>query len=61
MLRLLTLTFSQPGYRLLMLTETVGRSVRTQDVGIPKQGRRREVDGEGRRGFGKGRGYGMED
>lgn len=29
MLRLLTLTFSQPGYRLLMLTETAGQRVKT--------------------------------
>lgn len=61
MLRLLTLTFSQPGYRLLMLTETAGQRVRTQDVGSPKQARRRGVVGEGRGGSGKGRGYGMED
>lgn len=30
-------------------------------MGIPKQGRRREVVGEGRGGSGKGRGYGMKD
>ena len=32
MLRLLTLTFSQPGYRLLMLTETAGQRASTLDL-----------------------------
>ena len=32
MLRLLTLTFSQPGYRLLMLTDTVGQRTGTLDL-----------------------------
>ena len=35
MLRLLTLTFSQPGYRLLMLTDTVGQRAGTLGLARP--------------------------